>query len=251
MKNIIANTAKMQLLGKPIFVYWMVAMLSFCFLSSLGIWQIQRLTWKNNLIARVNERVHLPPRPAPSKEEWPVITAVCCDYIPVHVTGCFLHDKETFVNALTVYGSGYWVLTPFEMEDGSIIIINRGFIPMDKKQKVMLTANQIKVKVTISGIMRMEEKNGFYPRRNDPAADIWYTRELSAIAKARGLSEVAPYFIDANTAPSIKNTPTPISGLTVITFPNNHLTYAVTWFALAGGILLTSILVALHDKNSR
>lgn len=228
-------------------IFGMIFVLFFCLFTGLGIWQVQRLAWKNDLIARIDERIHLPAGYAPPKAQWPGITASCCDYMPVRVTGRFLNDKEVLVTTLTAEGTGYWLLTPFEIADGSIIFVNRGFVPMDSKDQATRTAGLIDNETTINGIMRMGEKNGFYPRRNDAAADRWYTRELPAMAKARGLEDVAPYFIDADKTPNIGGVP--IGGLTVISFPNNHFVYAVTWFALAAGVLLAGIFVLLSRRK--
>ena len=78
----------------------------------------------------------------------------------------------------------------------------------------------------------MTEPKGAFLRSNNPAEDRWYSRDVAAIAKARGLSSVAPYFIDADASPNPGGLP--VGGLTVISFPNTHLIYAITWFALAG-----------------
>jgi len=228
-------------------IFGMIFALFFCLFTGLGIWQVQRLGWKTDLIAHVNGRIHLPPMPAPPEAEWPDITAACCDYLPVRVKGHFLNDKEVLVNALTSYGSGYWLLTPLEIADGSVIFINRGFVPMDRKEQGARTGSQITGETTISGLLRMGEKNSFYPRRNDPSADRWYTRELPAIAKTRGLANVAPYFIDADKTPNAGGIP--VGGLTVISFPNNHFSYAITWFVLAGGVFLAAGFVIFSHRK--
>ncbi|RCL01564.1 MAG: surfeit locus 1 family protein [Candidatus Tokpelaia sp. JSC085] len=220
----------------------------FCLFTLLGIWQIHRFFWKINLIMRIEERVHLPPIPAPSKSEWPNVTTACCDYLPVQMTGRFLNNKEILITALTSLGSGYWVLTPFETEDGSITFINRGFVPMDRKKQETRLAGQIRGTTKISGLLRMGEENGLYPHRNDPMADLWYTRELASMARVRGFLEVAPYFIDVDQTSGMHDIP--IGGMTRITFSNNHLTYAMTWFVLAGGVLLSPVIVTLYNRKS-
>jgi surfeit locus 1 family protein len=85
--------------------------------------------------------------------------------------------------------------------------------------------------VTVVGLVRLSEPRGGFLRANDPAAGRWYSRDVAAIAAARGIAAPAPYFIDADAG---ANRPGwPVGGLTVIRFPNSHLAYALTWFALA------------------
>lgn len=213
----------------------------FSLFTGLGIWQVRRLIWKNDLIAQVNKQTHLPTEYVPAKVRWPNVTAACCDYMPVRATGHYLNNKEVLVTTVTSEGTGYWLLTPFEMPDDSIIFINRGFVPMDRKEQETRIAGLINGETTVNGILRMGEKNSFYPRRNNPNADRWYTRELPAMAKARRLSEVAPYFIDADKTPNVGGIP--IGGLTIINFSNNHFIYALTWFFLAIGVFLAGAFV--------
>lgn len=244
-----ARTSKLRKDDSDIFpvIFGVIIVLFFCLFNGLGIWQVQRLRWKTDLVARINERIHLAPSPAPPRTEWPDVTAVCCDYLPVRLTGHFLNDREVLVNALTAHGPGYWLLVPFAAADGSLTFINRGFVPMDRKDQATRADGQITGQTTVSGLLRMDEKNGFYPRRNDPAADRWYTRELPAMARARGLAEVAPYFIDADKRSNTGGVP--VGGLTVISFPNNHFVYAITWFVLAAGVLLAAVIIIVSNQK--
>ena len=203
-----------------------------CFLFlALGSWQIQRRSWKLQLIARVDQRVHAPPVGAPGPTEWARLTAAAAEYRHVAVAGHWLNEASTSVQALTVLGGGYWMLTPLRIADGSIVLVNRGFVAAAPARTVRAGADSREV-VALTGLMRMSEPVGGFLRRNDPAADRWYSRDVSAIAKARGLTRVAPYFIDADRVPS-DDARAPIGGLTVIAFSNDHLIYAVTWYTLA------------------
>jgi surfeit locus 1 family protein len=106
---------------------------------------------------------------------------------------------------------------------------------------------------TVTGLLRLTEPHGAFLRSNDPAADRWYSRDIAAIAADRGLGKVAPYFIDADAAPGSEGLP--IGGLTVLTFPNNHLVYAFTWAALAllaaGGAILVNVDMLRARTGSR
>lgn len=205
---------------------------------ALGTWQVNRLAWKESLIARVEQRVKAVPVEAPVAAEWPAVNAENHEYRRVRITGSFLHELSAKVQATTALGSGYWLMTPLRRADGSIVLINRGFIPQKSPDAQQLAAPA--GITTVTGLLRMSEPGGGFLRENDPAQNRWYSRDVEAIAQARGLAKVAPYFIDADAAPesvydhaSDQHTRYPVGGLTVVSFPNNHLVYALTWYALA------------------
>lgn len=187
---------------------------------SLGVWQLQRRVWKLNLIATVEARLHAPPVAAPP-------TANKADaYRRVTAEGRFRNDRETFVQAVTERGPGYWVITPLAGPNVTILI-NRGFVPAEKRQDHSRPDGPVRV----TGLVRVTEPGGAFLRSNDPAADRWYSRDVAAIAQAKRLGRVAPYFIDADAIPNPGGYP--VGGLTVVAFRNSHLSYALTWFALA------------------
>jgi len=208
------------------------AALTFAVLMALGTWQLERRAWKLDLIERVETRVHAPPVAPPSRRDWPMITAADHEYRHVRVTGIFLNDSETQVTASTELGPGYWVLTPLRLRDGTLVLVNRGFVPTDRRDPATRKAGKIEGETTVTGLLRISEPGGTLLRSNDPSADRWYSRDVAAIAQARGLADVAPYFIDADAAAS-GGPDSPVGGLTVIAFHNNHLVYALTWFSLA------------------
>jgi len=205
--------------------------LVFAVLAALGTWQLERRSWKLELIEWVTTRAHAPPVATPSREEWPLVTAADHEYRHVRATGVFLNDAETLVTASTELGSGYWVLTPLRMRDGALVLVNRGFVPTDRRDPATRKAGEIGGEVTVTGLLRTTEPGGTLLRSNDPSTDRWYSRDVAAIAAARGLTDVAPFFIDADAAPN--GADAPVGGLTVITFHNNHLVYAITWYGLA------------------
>ncbi len=212
------------------------AVLAFALFAALGTWQVERRAWKLALIERIDQRVHAPAVTAPGTDRWLEVNAAADEYRHVRATGTFLHDQETLVQATTDLGSGFWVLTPLRLADGSLLMINRGFVP---ERKARRNAEPIG-ETTVTGLLRMTEPVGALWRRNDPAADRWYSRDVQAMASARGLAArgpVAPYFVDADAAPAPVGSGGernwPAGGLTVIAFHNNHLVYAITWYALA------------------
>ena len=204
---------------------WIVVIVG---LLALGSWQVQRLAWKRSLIAQVDARVAAKPVPGP-------VTAGSEDaYRRVAATGVFERERDSFVQASTVRGPGWWVITPLRTTDGRTVLINRGYVPARTAPPPVSGA------VSVTGLLRLTEPRGGFLRSNDPAADRWYSRDVAAIAARRGLGATVPYFIDADaTATTEKG---PVAGLTVIRFPNNHLAYAITWFILAtmaiGGFII-------------
>lgn len=208
-----------------------VAVLLVCGLVALGTWQVQRRGWKHDLIARVEARIHAAPVDAPSRADWPAITLEADTYRHVRATGRFLYESDMLVQAVTEHGGGYWVMTPLGRDDGTIILINRGFVPTDRSDPAARAAANVSGVTTVTGLLRMTEPGGGFLRSNAPKAGRWYSRDVSAIADAQCLSDVAPYFIDSDATPNQGGLP--VGGLTVVAFPDNHLVYAITWYVLA------------------
>ena len=198
--------------------------------AALGVWQVERLFWKRDLIARVDARIHARPVPPPAPGAWPRLDPRQAEYRRVEATGVFDHDRETLVEALTERGPGYWVVTPLRTGDG-VILVNRGFVPPERKAPGSRAAGQRRGEVRVRGLLRLSEPGGRFLRANAPAQGRWYSRDVAAIAGARGIAGAAPYFIDADATPNPGGLP--VGGLTVVRFRNAHLVYALTWFGLA------------------
>jgi len=225
-------------------VWTLIAVFALGGFLSLGQWQVQRRAWKLDLIQQVQTRIHADPVAAPPRAQWPQIVAHGQDYAYRRVVlhGEFLHAQTTLVQASTVLGGGWWVLTPLSTDDG-IVLINRGFVPQTQTDGAWRVHPQ--AHVTVTGLLRLSEPGGAFLRHNDPAAGRWVSRDVAQIAASLGLQDLAPYFIDAQAQSSLppewvlsapKQLPDeqlPVAGLTVVTFPNNHLIYALTWYGLA------------------
>jgi surfeit locus 1 family protein len=166
-------------------------------------------------------------------------------------------------------GIGYWVLTPLCTADGAIVMVNRGFIPAGdggwapQAAPPAVAADACAAArgaaagvapIAVQGMLRMSEVAGRL-RANQPARNYWYTRDVQAIARARGLPAVAPYFVDADAASALAAGPVagvqPVGGLTVISFVNNHLVYALTWFALALMVAGATVWVVRDARKGR
>jgi surfeit locus 1 family protein len=220
-------------------------------LASLGVWQLQRLAWKEALIARVAARAELPAVGAPAEADWPQLTAERDEYRRVAVSGRLLHDRETLAYALLseprgkFSGPGYWVLTPIETAGGALVFVNRGFVPLERAAAATRREGQVAGIVTVTGPLRMPEGRSWFTPADDPARGLWQERDPAAIAKAYGLSRAAPFFIDADSTPNPGGLPQ--GGETKLVFPNRHLGYAITWFGLA--LALLAVFVAFSRKQ--
>jgi surfeit locus 1 family protein len=208
----------------------LLGLLAFAAFMALGVWQVQRRAWKLDLIEQVEARVHAPAVAAPGPASWAALTDAQDAYRHVRATGAF-EAGDTLVQAVTDRGGGFWVMTPLRTDRNFVVLVNRGFVPANRRDPADRADAKASGETTVTGLLRMPEPTGAFLRRNDPLADRWYSRDVAAIAQARGLGEVAPYFIDADA--DLSRGGLPIGGLTVVAFPNNHLAYAITWFALA------------------
>lgn len=226
-----------------------IAVLLFALLCALGTWQVHRLAWKRALIAQVDARVHAPAVPAPAKTEWPALDNANAEYRHIKTSGEFQYDRETLVQAATELGSGYWVMTPLKLADGGTILVNRGFVLPEWRKNPQSPTNG---PAEVSGLLRMGEPGKAFLRNNDPAQNLWYSRDLPAIATARGLSDVAPFFIDADAVDNSRDPARgPVGGMTVLSFANNHLVYAITWYALAVMVIIGVVIVVRDERKQR
>jgi surfeit locus 1 family protein len=220
-------------------------------LVALGIWQLERRQWKLDLLARIEARMAAPAGPVPAEADWPGWNADAQEYRRVRLTGEFLPAKAAPVHGNSPRDSrtgevqlGFFLLTPLRLDDGAIVIVNRGFVPLELRTAVNHAAAGGDPRVTVTGLMRAPQERGWFVPEDDPARNEWFTRDPGAIARAKGLARVAPFIVDADAASnpassSLENSPFetwPRGGLTVVNFPNNHLQYALTWFGLAAAL---------------
>lgn len=218
----------------------------------LGTWQVQRLHWKLQLIHDVTTRVHAPPVAAPGPAKWADAKAGHLQYLHVRLTGHYLAGKQTLVRGGSKEGYGYWVMTPFETGRGFIVLVNRGYIPSDLPGTPAYAEAKAPAGVlTLTGLLRSSIPGGGFMRSNKPQENLWYSRDVAAIAQARGLSasQVAPYFVDADAVGAGKQLP--VAGLTKIHFRNAHLGYAITWYLLALGTLIGAGILIAHERRMR
>jgi surfeit locus 1 family protein len=212
-------------------------------LVGLGVWQLQRLTWKEALIATVSG--HMAAAPA-SLDRVLAMNADDAQYRKVALSGHFENAKEAYVFTTDVNGDPvYHVLTPFITSDGRALMVDRGEIPQAKLSPQSRAA--VEGETRIVGVWRVPDGPGVFTPRPEPEKHIWYARDLSGIAAADGVKLAAPVVIEADSMPNPGGFP--VGGQTVVDFPNNHLQYAITWFGLAAGLL--GVYLAYHISKGR
>jgi surfeit locus 1 family protein len=208
-------------------------------LVGLGVWQLHRLAWKEALIAAVETRAHAAPVDAPLESEWSRLDPADYEYKRVRLTGVFDGSRQAMVfRALSeprgrFGGPGYMVMTPLKLADGGTVLIDRGFVP--EAQKTAAGDGLGGGETTVVGLMRASETRNLFTPSDNPASGQWFTRDVAAIARAGGLTRVAPFFIDTDAGPDPAALPE--GGETILAFPNNHLSYALTWFGIAAALV--------------
>lgn len=231
------------------------ALIGMGLLSGLGVWQLQRLAWKETVLAQISARRDALPQALPPQKDWAKVNPDDYDYRHVIMRGVFDHARESFLFRASATGEagegpGYEVLTPLALDDGGTVIVNRGFAPAELKEPARRAAGQVAGEVTISGLMRRPEARNAFTPADEPDKNLWFTRDPAALAAHWGLQGVAPFSVDADTTPNPGGWPK--GGATVMKIPNNHLAYALTWFALAATLAaVTAVFIANRERTPK
>jgi cytochrome oxidase assembly protein ShyY1 len=200
-------------------------------LLGLGFWQLERKAWKEGLIAAMDARLAAAPAELPPPEQWGTLTPDNAEFRRVRFRGEFLPVKDTYAfvagSALRndIREPGYFVFRPARLANGRVVVVNRGYVPLEHTAQSPAEAQEI------TGYIRFPEKSSPFTSDSDAAGDVWFVRDQRAMAAKRGWGEVAPFYVDQETPAPAGGLPRP-SALTV-NLRNDHLGYALTWFGLA------------------
>jgi len=220
---------------KPQLVPIVFIVIAFSTLAGLGVWQVQRLQWKNGMIANVETAQTLPALGnLPQNLDG-------LDYRNVMLTGTFMHDKAMhMVGRPEGMAPGFYLVTPFKLDDdGRVILVNRGYAPKDRESKPEGV-------VSVSGIIRpAREKRPFSPA-NHAEKNVWFYEDMDAMSKAAGVT-LTPVVVEAVGKPEKDVYPMPSDGK--ISLRNDHLNYAITWFLLAAISLI--MFAAYHYEKPK
>ena len=234
----------------PFAVTVSIVLVALAILLSLGTWQVQRLAWKEALLAELDQRLHAP---AISLGEMERLAAGGgdVDYRPMQATGRFDNSRERHFLATWRGESGFYIYTPLTLADGRFLFVNRGFVPYENKEPEMRVLGQLTETVTVKGLARarLAGKPSSLVPDNDLAKNVFYWKDLTAMATSTGLdpAKVMPFFLDADATPNPAGFP--IGGVTLIDLPNNHLQYAVTWYGLAAALATISLVGWLRSRR--
>lgn len=195
----------------------LVGLLGGAILISLGVWQMQRLAWKEGVLAEIAAHIADAPVALPA-----TVDPVADRYMPVTATGRFTGEHADILVSRKQIGAGVRVVEVFETADGRRVLVDRGFLTDDDRAKPRESGS-----ATVEGNLHWpEETDGFTPPP-DPKTGLWFARDVAALSAAL---ETEATFIVARkpTGGAIEPMPVDTSGI-----PNDHMNYAITWFSLA------------------
>jgi len=212
------------------------AAIGLAILLSLGTWQWQRKAWKEDLVATLDARIHEAPQPLPPRAAWASLTEAGSEYARVKFIATPL-PGEAFVYTAgsslrpDVTSQGFWVFAPARLDDGATVLVNRGFVPTDRKAAASRGGAASSEAVEIVGYMRWPESRGLFAPADDVKANVFFARDPKAMAAAHGWTIDAPFYIDQELPVPPGGLPKP--GRIEVKLPNNHWQYAITWYGLA------------------
>ena len=231
---------------RPFLWLTIVTLPAFLVLISLGSWQLQRLQWKNDIISNFEARSAAEAIAIPeANAELDVL-----EFSSLALEGEYLHDKETFLTGRTYEGNaGFHVVTPFLLDDGRTILINRGWVSEDYRDPAKRAFSQIDGKTSVAGILRRPGVRGYFVPENEPENGFWFTLVPSQINQHLDLGDAAieQFYADAVRTSDVVTLP--IAAKTKLNLRNAHLSYAMTWYGIA--IALVGVYLAFHYQAGR
>jgi len=229
---------------RPLPALTVVCAVLFASLIALGVWQLDRLQWKLGLIAEVQRNLAA----SPISLDEALGLGPKAQYRRVTLDGRFDNTKEAYVFGTDNAGAPvYHVIVPFRMQDGRALLVDRGIVPKEKLDPATRSAGQIEGETHVIGVWRVPDPLGWFTPAPDTAHHIWYAHDLAAIANADGIALAARAVVEANATPNPGGWPR--GGQTRVTFRNEHLQYAITWFGLAA--VLLGVYIAFHISRGR
>jgi surfeit locus 1 family protein len=233
---------------RPIFWPTAIMLPIILFSLGLGVWQMERREWKRGILERIATNQATAPMPLDELVKGDPLRR---EYGRVRVSGTFLHDREFYLAARSLKDKvGMQVVTPLRLDDGTIILFDRGWIPSEKKDPAKRAEGQTAGKVELTGIVRRNQVKRQFAPDNDPAKNFWFHVDVPLMRQMAGGKPdpvLDTFFLEADATPNPGGVP--IGGQTRLDIPNDHLQYAITWFliALAGA----GVYLAYHWENGR
>ena len=197
----------------------LIGVIGAAILIALGVWQLERLAWKEAILADIEGRIHaapvaVPAAPDPARDE----------YLPVRAGGTTGARELHFLTSSSDLGPGFRVVTTFQTADGRRLLLDRGFIPSEAK-----ATSRAPLHLAVTGNLHWPDERDRFTPENDPAGNYWYAREVDVLAAELGTEPVLIVARESTPPdPAIMPLPVGIEGI-----PNNHFGYAIQWFGLA------------------
>lgn len=235
---------------RPLFWPTLLTALMLPLLIGLGLWQLERLEWKEDLLARITERLTAAPVDLPAPESWRSLDLEAEEYRRVRLTGRFRDGQELHYFTQGADGTpGYAVISPLVLEagQGAVVLVDRGFVPAGLKDPSTRPDSAVEGMVSFTGVMRTPQPRGAFAGADDPAKNIWMVRDPAVMGRALGVEKVAPFIVEAEADAFPGRWPQ--AGQTRVEMPNNHLDYALTWLGLA--VVLLAIYLIYHRSQGR
>jgi len=231
---------------RPFLWLTIVSLPALLVLVGLGSWQLQRLQWKNDLISSFEARAAAPAIAVPAADAG--LDDV--EFRRLSLEGAFLHDREIFLTGRTYEGNaGFHVVTPFKLDDGRLILINRGWVSEDYRDPAKRSFSQINGKTSVTGILRRPGVKGYFVPENEPDNGFWFTLIPGQINQHLGLDAAAINAFYADAVRTSDVVTLPIAAKTKLNLRNAHLSYALTWYGIA--LALIGVYIAFHYQAGR
>jgi cytochrome oxidase assembly protein ShyY1 len=212
----------------------------------LGIWQLQRRTEKHALIAALTERLAAAPETLPPPEQWSKLSPARDEFRRVQFSAAYESGPDAMVYSsgsavrVDISGPGTWVFMPARLPDGATVVIDAGFVQNTMQDRGVQDRSVARLvtnaPVTLTGYLRFPEKAGVLTPAENIARRLWFTRDHFSMAHVLGWGEVAPFYIDLETPVPESGIPKP--GPLEVNLKDDHMQYAITWFALAGAVVI-------------
>lgn len=210
----------------------------------LSIWQVERLHWKEGLIADRQARVSAAPIELPESGGDPAEI----EFRRVHLTGHFQNDHEMYLAARSMNGNvGYHIITPMILAAGGTVLVDRGWVPIEKKSPESRVQGQLAGDLSLDGVVRLSQHQAFMQPDNEPDKNVWFFLDLPAMTAKVGLPARSDIYVEAG--PGEIPGGYPLGGQTRINLPNDHLQYAITWALLAAALIVIYVIYHLRPQQ--
>lgn len=233
----------MKHFNSPRPVAWIFFIAALATTVGLGTWQVKRLQWKESVIAEIESaKMHAALEVLPESAE----TLQEKNFYPVELHGTWVEGNTEFhITPRWFKGVlGYFVIAPFTLEDGRVLMVNRGWVPVEKKDPTTRVSSRVKGQATIAGLLRTGDERNWLTPINQPERNLWFGRDALAMGAYGKFENVVPAMVDIVGAQDAKKLPVPSDG--EIRLRNDHLSYILTWYGIALGIFI--IFLVYHRK---